>query len=350
MALPSLARRTSSTTTAARGVSLALGLAAALAGARGAGAQLNAQGATPPSPDPRVGLRAGQMDAGEAAWNMRLVSKTPPPEKFRGSTNSDLAFTGKYAIQGSYNGFQVWDISNPASPVLTTEYYCPASQSDVSVYRNLLFVSGEGNSGRLDCGDKGVRDTVSTERLRGIRIFDISDVKAPKYVGNVQTCRGSHTHTVLEDPRDKQNVYIYVSGSANVRSPSELPGCVRVAPDKDPNSALFRIEGRLARAARQRREGPRRHRGPHRRRQRRAARRAAGDDRQDVRRGRRHARAPAPRPDAVPRHHGLPGHRAGRRRVRGLRAAPRHPQPGEPHARRGRGRLQLLVLALGDVQ
>jgi hypothetical protein len=189
-----------------------------------------------------VGLRAGQMDAGEAAWNMRLVSKTPPPAKFRGSTNSDLAFTGKYAIQGSYNGFQVWDISNPASPVLTTEYYCPASQSDVSVYRNLLFVSGEGNSGRLDCGDKGVRDTVSTERLRGIRIFDISDVKAPKYVGNVQTCRGSHTHTVLEDPRDKQNVYIYVSGSANVRSPSELPGCVRVAPDKDPNSALFRIE------------------------------------------------------------------------------------------------------------
>ncbi|HZF68242.1 MAG TPA: hypothetical protein VEZ47_09410 [Gemmatirosa sp.] len=241
MALPSF-RRTTPSTLGARGLSLALGLAATLAGAGTAGAQLNTQGATAPSPDPRVGLKAGQMDAGEALWNMRLVSKTPPPEKFRGTTNSDLAFTGKYAIQGSYNGFQVWDISTPASPVLTTAYYCPASQSDVSVYRNLLFVSGEGNSGRLDCGDQGVRDTVSTERLRGIRIFDISDIKAPKYVGNVQTCRGSHTHTVLEDPRDKENVYIYVSGSANVRSPSELPGCVSVAPTRDPNSALFRIE------------------------------------------------------------------------------------------------------------
>jgi hypothetical protein len=182
------------------------------------------------------------MDAGEAAWNLRLLSKTPPPEKFRGSTNSDLAFTGKYAIQGSYNGFQVWDLSDPAKPSLATAYYCPASQSDVSVYKNLLFVSGEGRSGRLDCGDQGVKDTVSAERLRGVRIFDISDVRSPKYVGNVQTCRGSHTHTVLADPRDTANVYVYVSGSADVRSPSELPGCVGDAPDKNPNSALFRIE------------------------------------------------------------------------------------------------------------
>jgi hypothetical protein len=170
---------------------LALGLASAGAGAQGAGPS-----AAPPSPDPRVGLKAGLFDAGTAAWNMRLVSTTPPPEKFVGSTNSDLAFTGKYAIQGSYNGFQVWDISNPAKPALTTAYYCPASQSDVSVYKNLLFVSGEGNSGRLDCGDKGVRDTVSTERLRGIRIFDISvrqgaEVRRQR----ADTCRGSHTHT-----------------------------------------------------------------------------------------------------------------------------------------------------------
>jgi hypothetical protein len=195
-----------------------------------------------PATDPRVGLRAGKMDAAEATWNMKVVSKTPPSEKFLGSTNSDLSFTGKYAIQGNYNGFQVWDISNPAKPVLTVGYFCPASQSDVSVYKNLLFVSGEGTSGRLDCGGQGVKDTVSAERLRGIRIFDITDIAAPKYIGNVQTCRGSHTHTVVEDPNDKANVYIYVSGSAGVRSPNELPGCSRLAPDQDPNSARFRIE------------------------------------------------------------------------------------------------------------
>jgi hypothetical protein len=195
-----------------------------------------------PNPDPRVGLRAGLMDAGEASWNLRVVSKTPPSEKFAGVTNSDLAFSGNYAIQGNYNGFQVWDISNPSRPVLKVGYLCPASQSDVSVYKNLLFVSGEGMGGRLDCGTQGVHDSVSSDRLRGIRIFDISDIVNPKYIANVQTCRGSHTHTLVEDPTDKENVYIYVSGSAPVRSPSELPGCVAAAPDSNPNSALFRIE------------------------------------------------------------------------------------------------------------
>ncbi|MDQ4080184.1 MAG: hypothetical protein M3125_05440, partial [Gemmatimonadota bacterium] len=198
----------------------------------------------PPAPrtDPRVGLKAGQMDAGEARWNLKVVSENPPPERFAGSTNSDLAFTGNYAIQGNYNGFQVWDITNPSQPTLAAAYYCPASQSDVSVYKNLLFVSGEGYGGRLDCGGQGVQDTVSAERLRGIRIFDITDIKNPKYIANVQTCRGSHTHTVLADPRDSENVYVYVSGSAPVRPAAELPGCVRESPDKDPNSALFLIE------------------------------------------------------------------------------------------------------------
>ena len=171
------------------------------------------------SPDPRVGLRAGLLDAEQAAWNMRLISATPSPEKFFGSTNSDLAFKGKYAIQGNYNGWQIWDISDPAHPALVTAYFCPASQSDVSVYGNLLFVSGEGLTGRLDCGGQGVRDTVSAERLRGLRIFDISDISNPRNVGNVQTCRGSHTHTVVSDPRDAANVYIYVSGSSRVRAP-----------------------------------------------------------------------------------------------------------------------------------
>jgi hypothetical protein len=121
-------------------------------------------------------------------------------------------------------------------------YVCPASQSDVSVYKNLLFVSGEGLTGRLDCGTQGVRQAVSPDRLRGLRIFDISDIRNPKNVGNVQTCRGSHTHTVLADPNDAENVYVYISGSAGVRPADELPGCVNASPAEDPNSALFRIE------------------------------------------------------------------------------------------------------------
>jgi len=197
---------------------------------------------TPPTPDTRVGLNPGLYDAGTATWNMRLVSTTKPTAKFEGITNSDLAFTGPYAIQGSYDGFQVWDITDPAHPVLKTAYLCPASQSDVSVYKNLLFVSGEGTGGRLDCGAQGVHDSVSHERLRGIRIFDITDITAPKYIANVQTCRGSHTHTVAWSPSDTENVYVYVSGSAGVRSPTELAGCSNLAPDQDPNSARFRIE------------------------------------------------------------------------------------------------------------
>ena len=197
--------------------------------------------ATPPSPDLRVGLAPGRWDAAQAAWNVRLVSTTPPSEKFLGVTNSDLAFTGKYAIQGNYNGFQIFDISNPVMPVPVLTYVCPASQSDVSVYKNLLFVSGEGQTGRVDCGIQGVPEPVSKDRLRGIRVFDISDMAHPKSVANVQTCRGSHTHTVVTDPRDKENVYIYVSGSAGVRSADELPGCKDGGID-DPDSARFRLE------------------------------------------------------------------------------------------------------------
>lgn len=195
-----------------------------------------------PSPDPRVGLGAGLFDAEEAVWNLRVVSKTPPVREFVGSTNSDLAFTGNYAIQGNYNGVMIWDISNPAQPTPAKSYVCPASQSDVSVYQNLLFVSGEGMTGRLDCSSEGVAEAVSHHRLRGIRIFDISDIRDPQYIANVQTCRGSHTHTVLKDPNDDANVYIYVSGSAPVRPAEELAGCSDAMPDEDPNSALFRIE------------------------------------------------------------------------------------------------------------
>jgi hypothetical protein len=197
--------------------------------------------ATAPTPDPRVGLKPGYWDAAQAAWNLRMVSTTPSDEKFRGVTNSDLAFTGKYVVQGNYNGFQVFDITDPVKPVSVLNYVCPASQSDVSVYNNLLFVSGEGQTGRVDCGIQGVPEPVSPDRLRGIRVFDITDIKNPKYVANVQTCRGSHTHTVVTDPRDKENVYIYVSGSSRVRSGEELPGC-KDGPIDDPETARFRLE------------------------------------------------------------------------------------------------------------
>ena len=197
---------------------------------------------TSPDPDPRVGLAAGLFDAEETIWNLEMLSQTPPPTDFLGVTNSDLAFKDNYAIQGNYNGFIVWDISNPKNPELVVDFLCPASQSDVSVYNNLLFVSGEGLGGRLDCGTEGVPETVSADRLRGIRIFDISNIEEPEYLANVQTCRGSHTHSVLEDPNDDENVYIYVSGSAPVRPEDELPGCASALPDDDPNSALFRIE------------------------------------------------------------------------------------------------------------
>ncbi|MEO5568494.1 MAG: hypothetical protein ABIR92_08380 [Gemmatimonadaceae bacterium] len=192
--------------------------------------------------DPRVGLRAGKFDAAIATMNMRLVSTAPPPQRFIDGINSDLAFFGHYVVQGSFNGYQVWDISNPAQPKIRKEYFCPASQSDVSMYKNLLFVSAESNSSRLDCGDQGIRDTVSHDRIRGIRIFDMTNIDDPKYIANVQTCRGSHTHSLLVDPKDKDNVYIYISGSSPVRSPSELAGCTMDPLDRNPNSALMRIE------------------------------------------------------------------------------------------------------------
>lgn len=195
-----------------------------------------------PSPDPRVGLGAGLFDAEEALWNLTKLSTTPPAEDFIGVTNSDLAFKDNYVFQGNYNGVMIWDVSNPGAPELVVDYLCPASQSDVSVYGDLMFVSGEGTSGRLDCGTEGVEERVSEDRLRGIRIFDISDVRNPEYIHNVQTCRGSHTHSVLKDPDVDDKIWIYVSGSAGVRPDEELPGCSAATPDEDPNSALFRIE------------------------------------------------------------------------------------------------------------
>jgi hypothetical protein len=200
--------------------------------------------------DPRVGLGAGWMDAKEAARNLTLVAHRARPDGWFnpakmgdfGFANSDLAFGGNYAFQGSYNGFEVWDISTPSNPTLRTTYVCPGGQGDLSVYKNLLFMSVEETRGRLDCGTQGVADTVSAERFRGVRIFDITDIDHPKQVADVQTCRGSHTHTLVPDPKDPANLYVYVSGTGSVRSSTELAGCSGRKPDEDPNTSLFRID------------------------------------------------------------------------------------------------------------
>ena len=204
----------------------------------------------PPMPDPRIGLRAGWMDAQEAAWNIEIVAKRARPERFFNPTrpgefdfaNSDIAFSGNYVFQGGYNGVQIWDISNPIDPKLRVGLVCPGGQGDVSVFRNLMFMSVEETRGRLDCGAQGIVDTVSADRLRGVRIYDISDIDHPRPITTVQTCRGSHTHTLVSDPHDRANVYVYVSGTGRVRSASELTGCSGGAPADDPSTALFRID------------------------------------------------------------------------------------------------------------
>ncbi len=202
-----------------------------------------------PVRDARVGLRAGWWDAAQAAWNMRLVSTSRPPAEFIPAEpgdfdymNSDVAFKGNYVIQGNFQGFSVWDITDPFHPRLVHAERCPEQQNDVSVYKNLLFLSGESQNGRVDCGAQGVQEPVSPERFRGVRVIDISDPSHPRIVANVQTCRGSHTHTVVTDPKDTSVVYVYVSGQAPVRPSEELAGCSAALPEQDTASARFRID------------------------------------------------------------------------------------------------------------
>jgi len=216
-------------------------------------------GATDPD-DPKVQKTIGQLGIGN-------ISKIPKPMHLviaqLAFANSDFAFQGNHLFQGNFYGVNIYDISNPASTTLLTTLVCPGGQGDVSVYKNLLFMSVEMPNGRLDCGTQGFppeppppadedKDkqkekkrripAAQKDRFRGVRIFDISDIKNPKQVAAVQTCRGSHTHTLVTDPNDKENVYIYVSGTSFVRQPEELAGCSGEKPDKDPNTALFRID------------------------------------------------------------------------------------------------------------
>ena len=252
-----------------------------------------------PSTDPRIGLAGGLTDAAEAAFGLARITtlakpagfspennavtlppppppeptpedaehpRLPPPISF-GSTNSDLAFSGNYMFVGNYNGINFYDIDNPGTVKLRASLLCPGGQGDVSVYGHLLFMSAEALTGRTDCGVQGIPlpegyvappappppppgstaprqprplPPPSPDRFRGVRIFDITDLSNPKQVAAVQSCRGSHTHTVVTDPKDKDNIYLYISGTGQVRQADELPGCV--ADGKDPRTSLFSID------------------------------------------------------------------------------------------------------------
>lgn len=257
------------------------------------------------SPDPRVGLAAGFRDAGEASLNMSLLATLPKPPGFfdpdnpaglpvsrlreleaealdpdaepepdasasasansgpvaetpveeeeedenadpRPSllsfSNTDLLFTGDHLVIGNYHGFNTYNIANPTAPRLVASVVCPGGQGDVSLVGDLLIMSVQETRGRLDCGLDGVPEEISQQRIRGIRIFDVSDFTNPLQVGAVQTCRGSHTHTVVSEPDASGNFYVYVSGTSSVRDDEELAGCSDDSPFENSESALFRIE------------------------------------------------------------------------------------------------------------
>jgi hypothetical protein len=208
--------------------------------------------------DPKVAKMVQQLGIGNLSKMPKELQMVIAQLAF---ANSDMAFQGKHLFQGNFYGVNIYDISNPAQTALVTSLVCPGGQGDVSVYKNLLFMSVEMPNGRLDCGTQGfpaepAREPTAAagkekerripvaqkDRFRGVRIFDISDIKNPKQVAAVQTCRGSHTHTLVVDPNDKDDVYIYVSGTSFVRQAEELAGCSGEKPDKDPNTALFRID------------------------------------------------------------------------------------------------------------
>jgi hypothetical protein len=200
--------------------------------------------------DPRVGLASGLHDAGEAALNMELLSALPRPAGFfnpdnpgDGSfSNTDFAFQGNYAFVGNYHGFQIWDVSDPTNPSLRVAVVCPGGQGDVSVYRNLVFMSAQETRGRLDCGTEGAPGQVNAERFRGVRIFDISDLDNPRQVAAVQTCRGSHTHTVVRDLKDPSRVFVYNSGTSAVRPTEEMAACDPDPDPSNPNTSFFSID------------------------------------------------------------------------------------------------------------
>jgi hypothetical protein len=204
--------------------------------------------------DPRVGLAFGLDNPGIAAKGVQLkahVNKAPGffDPAAAGAiafANSDLAIKGTTAFAGNFNGWQAYNISNPDAPTLITQVVCPGGQGDPSVWGNLLFISVEETRARTDCGTQGTVGAVDPARFRGVRIFDISNLAAPVQVAAVQTCRGSHTHTLVPDPSDANVLYIYNSGTSSVRSGAELAGCenaaLTTAPVTSGNPTQWRID------------------------------------------------------------------------------------------------------------
>ena len=230
------------------------------------------------SDDPRSGLTAGLYIADEAIMNLELVTSLKKPIGFfdpnnpegkrpedptkekdedeevsvleasrsllspmLSFSNTDMAFQDNLLVTGSYHGFNMYKIKDDGIPNLISSVVCPGGQGDVSIVGNLLIMSVEQVRGRVDCGREGVGKDASPERFRGIRIFDISDQSRPKQVGIVQTCRGSHTHSVVSGPSVDGKIIIYNSGTSSVRDEEELEQCVGNIPG-DERTALFRID------------------------------------------------------------------------------------------------------------
>lgn len=198
-----------------------------------------------PTRDPRSTLKPGRFDAEIAIDGMKQVSFSKKPAAFdtaRGLTfvNSDLAFGGNYVYQANFAGFTIWDVTDPASPVVASAVRCTTSQGDPTIYGKLLFLSAEGAGNRKDCGDGGVQDP--KDHMAGVRIFDVSNPKAPKLVKNVETCKGSHTHTLVPHPKDRNIVYLYVSGQQAARPETELAGCKNGNDPRDPTNSLFQLD------------------------------------------------------------------------------------------------------------
>jgi uncharacterized protein (DUF305 family) len=234
------------------------------------------------SDDPRANLTPGLLDAGIAIKNMRLVASLPKPAGFvdpnnpgevskgpvepdetkddteeeRASpieggkrkrspllsfSNTDMAFSGDTLVAGSYHGFNVYKLRANGIPDLLSSVVCPGGQGDVSIVGELLIMSVEETRGRLDCGLEGISEDISDQRFRGLRIFDISDLQAPVQVGAVQTCRGSHTHSVVSGPGADGKIVVYNSGTSSIREREEMETCFDDSPG-DPRTALFRID------------------------------------------------------------------------------------------------------------
>ena len=233
------------------------------------------------SDDPRAGLKPGVYDAGIAILNMELTASLKKPTGFfdpdnpleRGVvepeeddesdesqeersieslassqrypmlsfSNTDMAFTKDMLVAGSYHGFNIYRLEEDGFPNLMTSVVCPGGQGDVSVVGDLLIMSVQDTRGRLDCGLQGVDPEPNEERFRGIRLFDISNPEMPIQVGAVQTCRGSHTHSVVEGPNSDGKIIVFNSGTSSIRDQEEMVDCFEDIPGDD-RTALFRID------------------------------------------------------------------------------------------------------------